>query len=79
MEHNHENVIVDMWRERQYSQSMTNVSTKQLGKWLQVRSDDEFLDLVDRLAAESVPPLSRSNLIRKLVIEADRKAKRGRQ
>lgn len=49
-----------------------------MGKWLQVRSDDEFLDLVDRLAAESVPPLSRSNLIRKLVIEADRKARKAR-
>ena len=78
MEHNHENVIVDMWRERQYSQTMTNVSPKQLGKWLQVRSDDEFLARVDRLAAESVPPLSRSNLIRKLVIEADRKARKAR-
>lgn len=79
MRHNHGNVIVDLWSERQYSSSMTNVSPKQLGKWLQVRSDDEFLAVVDRLAAESVPPLSRSNLIRKLVIEADRKAKRGRQ
>jgi len=57
---------------------MTNVSPKQFDKWLQVRADDEFLAVVDRLAAESVPPLSRSNLIRKLVIEADRKSRKGR-
>jgi hypothetical protein len=47
-----------------------------LTKWLQVRADDAFLETIDRLRADNVPPLSRSDYIRKLLIEADRKAKR---
>lgn len=71
-------MIVDTWRERQYSAGMANTAPKQFDKWLQIRSDDSFLSVVDRLAADSVPPLNRSNLIRKLVIEADRKTRKGR-
>ena len=67
--------MLDVYMRRQYVVGMPNVSPKQLTKWLQVRADAAFLETIDRLRADNAPPLSRSDFVRKLVIEADRKRK----
>lgn len=41
-----------------------------------IRTDQEFLDALDRIRNMHLPALSRADMIRKLVLEADRKAKR---
>lgn len=62
-----------------YTLPMSNTPGPRYDKSFLIRTDQAFLDMVDRLRAEHAPALTRADMIRKLVIEADRKAKRGRQ
>lgn len=43
---------------------------------LRIKADDAFLDMVDRLRLQELPPLSRADYVRRLVMLADRKLKK---
>lgn len=59
---------------------MPNVATVKHSKWLQVRSEPELLDMLDEMAAAERPPVSRSDMVRKLVYEGfDRRKKATRK
>jgi hypothetical protein len=55
---------------------MANVSPKRLTKWLQVRSDDDMLAVLDELRADIKPEPTRSDLVRRLIYEAHKRAER---
>ena len=46
-------------------------------KWLQVRADQELLDILDDIGKGERPVMSRSDVVRKLVYEQDRKRRKG--
>ena len=55
---------------------MANVSPVKLPKWLQVRVDDGFLSTLDDLASQERPQMSRSDYVRKLVYDAQKRQDR---
>jgi hypothetical protein len=56
---------------------MMDTEKKQL--WLQIRASEDILARLDRVRALELPPMTRSDYIRKMILEADRKADRGRK
>lgn len=55
---------------------MANVAPKRLTKWLQVRADDDMLEVLDELRATMKPEPTRSDLVRRLIYEAHKRAER---
>lgn len=55
---------------------MSNTAAVRYGKQFMIRTDQEFLDALDRIRNMHLPALSRADMIRKLVLESDREAKR---
>lgn len=55
---------------------MSNTAAVRYDKNFMIRVDQRFLDDLDELREQHVPPLTRADYLRKLVIEAKRRAKR---
>lgn len=55
---------------------MANVAPKRLTKWLQVRSDDDLLEVLDRLCAAQKPVPNRSDMVRKLIYDEEKRLER---
>lgn len=55
---------------------MSNTAIVKYDKNFLMRVDQEFLDVLDALRAQHTPPLTRADYIRKLVLEAKRRAKK---
>jgi hypothetical protein len=52
---------------------MGNTSAVKYDKNLVIRVDQRFLDALDRIRSKDDPPLSRADMVRRLVFQADRK------
>ena len=55
---------------------MSNIAVVRYDKNFMIRVDQKFLDDLDEMREQHVPPLTRADYLRKLVIEAKRKGKR---
>lgn len=58
-----------------YAGCMANTRPKTQTKALNMKVDDEFLESLERVRHQQKPALSKSDCVRKLVFEADRKGK----
>jgi hypothetical protein len=64
---------VDKGKYLVYASPMSNTSPIKYDKNLMIRVDQEFLDALDRVREQEMPPLTRADAIRRLVFQADRK------
>jgi hypothetical protein len=55
---------------------MANVSPVRYDKTLQIRTDAEMCEVLDRIRRSSKPELSRSDMIRKLVYDEEKRMER---
>lgn len=54
---------------------MANTKPKTQTRALNMKADDEFLDALERVRHHQKPALSKSDCVRRLVFEADKKAR----
>lgn len=69
-------IALDVGNYAVYTYLMSNTAAVRYDKNFMIRVDQRFLDDLDELREQHVPPLTRADYLRKLVIEAKRRAKR---
>lgn len=58
-----------------YGVCMANTTQLRYDERFNMKADREFFDALDKLRKREIPEKSRSDMVRKLVLEAARKAK----